>query len=250
MEGSRAPGGSAAAACKKIAIFGATGMTGLATLAQALEAGYQVTVLVRDPVRLPPELQPAQVVVGDVLNRADVDRAVRGQDAVIIILGTRNDLSPTTMMSEGTRNIVAAMKSCGISKVVVCLSAFLMWDLDKVPAKMQPVTEDHIRMQQILKESGLDCVYVMPPHIAGDQPLTGDYTITVNTSSGSRVISKHDLGHFFLKCLTTSEYDGKNVYLSRRIPRPAPCATEWLPALTGSPGGQQTPPRLPTVPAR
>uniref|UniRef100_A0A8C5RS50 Biliverdin reductase B n=1 Tax=Laticauda laticaudata TaxID=8630 RepID=A0A8C5RS50_LATLA len=176
---------------------------------------YQVTVLVRDPVRLPPELQPAQVVVGDVLNQADVDRAVRGQDAVIIILGTRNDLSPTTMMSEGTRNIVAAMKSYGIGKVVVCLSVFLMWDLDKVPAKMQPVTEDHIRMQQILKESGLDCVYVMPPHIAGDQPLTGDYTVTVNTSSGSRVISKHDLGHFFLKCLTTSEYDGKNVYLSR-----------------------------------
>lgn len=54
---------------------------------------------------------------------------------------------------------------------------------------------------------------VLPP--AGDQPLTGDYTITVNTSSGARVISKHDLGHFFLKCLTTSEYDGKNVYLSR-----------------------------------
>ncbi|XP_026577255.1 flavin reductase (NADPH) [Pseudonaja textilis] len=215
MEGSCAPGGSAAAAYKKIVIFGATGMTGLATLAQALEAGYQVTVLIRDPVRLPPELQPAQVVVGDVLNPADVDRAVRGQDAVIIILGTRNDLSPTTMMSEGTRNIVAAMKSYGISKVVVCLSAFLMWDPDKVPAKMQPVTEDHIRMQQILKESGLDCVYVMPPHIAGDQPLTGDYTVTVNTSSGSRVISKHDLGHFFLKCLTTSEYDGKNVYLSR-----------------------------------
>ncbi|KAH0631473.1 hypothetical protein JD844_005807 [Phrynosoma platyrhinos] len=120
-------------------------------------AFIRVTVLVRDPIRLPPELQPAQIVVGDVLNLSDVDRAVKGQDAVIVILGTRNDLSPTTMMSEGTRNIVAAMKSHGIRKVVVCLS---------VPAKLRPVTEDHIRMQQILKESGLDCVYVMPPHIA------------------------------------------------------------------------------------
>lgn len=42
-----------------------------------------------------------------------------------------------------------------------------MWDLEKVPAKLRPLTEDHIRMQQILRESGLDCVYVMPPHIAG-----------------------------------------------------------------------------------
>lgn len=47
------------------------------------------------------------------------------------------------------------------------LVAFLMWDPDKVPARLQPVTEDHIRMQQILKESGLNCIYVMPPHIAG-----------------------------------------------------------------------------------
>ncbi|KAL8220035.1 UNVERIFIED_CONTAM: hypothetical protein K2H54_037879 [Gekko kuhli] len=208
-----------AASCKRIAIFGATGMTGSATLAQALEAGYQVTVLVRDPGRLPPELRPAHIIVGDVLNPTDVDRAVKGQDAVIVILGTRNDLSPTTMMSEGTRNIVEAMKAHGIRKVVVCLSAFLMWDLEKVPAKLRPLTDDHIRMQQILKESGLDCVYVMPPHIAGDQPLTGDYTVTVDSSGGSRVISKHDLGHFFLKCLTTAEYDGKNVYLSRHYPK-------------------------------
>nr|XP_048688870.1 flavin reductase (NADPH) [Caretta caretta] len=207
------------AACRNIAIFGATGMTGLATLAQALRAGYQVTVLVRDPARLPPEHRPARVVVGDVLNPPDVDKAIQGQDAVIIILGTRNDLSPTTMMSEGTRNIVAAMKAHGIRKVVVCLSAFLMWDLKKVPPKLLPVTEDHIRMHQILQESGLDCVSVMPPHIADDQPLTGDYTVTVNTSGGARVISKHDLGHFFLKCLTTSEYDGKSIYLSRNYPK-------------------------------
>lgn len=52
-----------------------------------------MTVLVRDPVRLPPELQPAQVIVGDVLNPEDVERTVEGQDAVIVILGTRNDLS-------------------------------------------------------------------------------------------------------------------------------------------------------------
>lgn len=43
--------------------------------------------------------------------------------------------------------------------------------------------------------------------------------MTVDTSGGSRVISKHDLGHFFLKCLTTAEYDGKNVYLSRHYPK-------------------------------
>ncbi|XP_035169742.1 flavin reductase (NADPH) [Oxyura jamaicensis] len=183
--------------------------------------GYTVTVLVRDPGRLPPQAPPpARVVVGDVLEPADVAEAVRGQDAVVIILGTRNDLGPTTVMSEGTKNIVAAMKAHGVRKVVACLSAFLLWDLQKVPPRLLPVTEDHIRMHRVLQDSGLDCVAVMPPHIADDQPLTGDYTVSVGaTAGGSRVISKHDLGHFLLRCLHTSEYDGKGVYVCGHYPK-------------------------------
>uniref|UniRef100_A0A4X1SQF7 Biliverdin reductase B n=2 Tax=Sus scrofa TaxID=9823 RepID=A0A4X1SQF7_PIG len=156
---------------KKIAIFGATGRTGLTTLAQAVQAGYEVTVLVRDVSRLPAEgPQPAHVVVGDVRQAADVDKTVAGQDAIIVLLGTRNDLSPTTVMSEGARNIVAAMKAHGVDKVVACTS--------------------------------------------GDQPLTGAYTVTLDGRGPSRVISKHDLGHFMLHCLTTDEYNGHNTYPS------------------------------------
>uniref|UniRef100_A0A673UY44 Biliverdin reductase B n=1 Tax=Suricata suricatta TaxID=37032 RepID=A0A673UY44_SURSU len=159
---------------KKIAIFGATGRTGLTTLAQAVEAGYEVTVLVRDASRLPPEgPQPAHVVVGDVLNAADVDKTVAGQDAVIVLLGTRNDLSPTTAMSEGARNIVAAMKAHGVNKVVACTSG------DK-------------------------------------EPLTGAYSVTLDGRGPSRVISKHDLGHFMLSCLTTDKYDGHSTYPSHQ----------------------------------
>ena len=51
-------------------------------------------MLVRDPSRLPSEgPQPAHVVVGDVRQPADVDKTVAGQDAVVVLLGTRNDLS-------------------------------------------------------------------------------------------------------------------------------------------------------------
>lgn len=199
---------------KNIVIFGATGMTGLATLGQAVSAGYNATVLVRDPARLPAEHKVAKVVIGDVLNKADVMKAVEGQDAVIIILGTRNDLSSTTVMSEGTKNIVEAMAAFGIRKVIACTSAFLLWERSKVPPRLVPVTEDHDRMYEVLKNSGLDYVVVMPPHIADEQPLTGDYKVTVN-SLGGRVISKHDLGHFFLACLKTSEYDQKAVSISR-----------------------------------
>lgn len=58
--------------------------------------GYNVTVLVRDAARLPPDHKASRVVVGDVLNKDDVKKTLEGQDAVIIILGTRNDLSEFT----------------------------------------------------------------------------------------------------------------------------------------------------------
>ena len=53
-----------------------------------------MTVFVRDPARLPEELS-SQVTteVGDVLDSKAVDDAVKGQDGVVILLGTRNDLS-------------------------------------------------------------------------------------------------------------------------------------------------------------
>uniref|UniRef100_A0AAZ3RY88 NAD(P)-binding domain-containing protein n=1 Tax=Oncorhynchus tshawytscha TaxID=74940 RepID=A0AAZ3RY88_ONCTS len=230
---------------KNVAIFGATGMTGLVTLPLAVAAGYNVTVLVRDPARLPAEHKACRVVVGDVLNKEDVKKTIQGQDAVIIVLGTRTDLSPTTMMSEGTRNILDAMKAGGIRKVVGCMSgteeswtvrvtesfqlpinhhketislycpplcftAFLLWDRSKVPPRLLPVTEDHDRMYMVLKESGLDFVAVMPPHIDDNFPLTEKYTVTENMLKG-RVISKYDLGHFFVKCLSISDWDRKTV---------------------------------------
>ncbi|XP_070685850.1 flavin reductase (NADPH) [Pempheris klunzingeri] len=198
---------------KNVAIFGATGMTGLPCLSQAVSAGYNVTVLVRDPTKLPEDHKASRVVVGDVLNKEDVKKTMEGQDAVIIVLGTRNSLTPTTMMSEGTKNIVEGMKARGIRKVVGCMSAFLLWDRSKVPGRLVPVTEDHDRMYTVLKTSGLDYVAVMPPHIADDLPLTEKYIVTENTLKG-RAISKHDLGHFFVKCLSTSEWDCKAVGVS------------------------------------
>ncbi|KAF7666484.1 hypothetical protein LDENG_00106970 [Lucifuga dentata] len=187
-------------------------MTGLTTLSQAVAAGYNVSVLVRDPTKLPADHKASGVVVGDVLNKDDVNKIMEGQDAVIIVLGTRNDISPTTMMSEGTKNIVEAMKARGICKMVACMSAFLLWDRSKVPPRLIPLTEDHDRMYTVVKTSGLDYVAVMPPHIDGDLPLTERYQVAEKMLKG-RAISKHDLGHFFVKCLGTSEWDGKTVGL-------------------------------------
>lgn len=49
---------------------------------------------VRDEAKIPEDLRSkVDVVVGDVTNAKQVANAVAGTDAVVVVLGTRNDLS-------------------------------------------------------------------------------------------------------------------------------------------------------------
>lgn len=194
---------------KKVVIFGATGNTGLATVSEAILKGYEVTAFLRDPSKLPVEIKPTSVVQGDVLNQDDVDKAVKGQDGVIVVLGTRNDLSKTTVMSQGTKNIIEAMKKNGVKRISCCVSSFLFWDRAKVPPQFIPLTEDHERMVEVLKSSDRDWVAVFPPHIS-DEPARGNYKM-VNDAPVNRVISKYDLAEILVKCLTAEEHVGHTV---------------------------------------
>lgn len=54
----------------------------------------QVKALLRDPSKLPEHLRSKiEVIQGDVTKDTDVQQTVEGQDAVLVTLGTRNDLS-------------------------------------------------------------------------------------------------------------------------------------------------------------
>lgn len=188
---------------KKVVIFGATGTTGLATVTAAIKRGYEVTIFVRDPQKCPPDISPAAVIQGDVLNQQDVDKAVNGQDAVIVVLGTRSELGSTTVMSEGTRNIITSMGKYGVKRVSCCISSFLFWDRAKVPERFIPVTEDHERMLNVLKESDREWVAVLPPHIS-EEPARGNYKM-VNDQPVGRLIAKDDLAEILVRCLTDEE---------------------------------------------
>jgi putative NADH-flavin reductase len=102
----------------RVVIVGATGGTGRQLVAQALERGYVVTALVRDPGRLTVEHPRLQVIKGDVLDYATVEKAVRGQDAVISALGHKRFWYPTRILSEGTRNLLRAMETHGVRRLV------------------------------------------------------------------------------------------------------------------------------------
>lgn len=192
---------------KNIIVFGSTGYTGLCAVRAAIGQDLNVRVFLRDEGKLPDDLKSkVEIVVGNVLHYNDVLNAVKGVDGVTVILGTRNDLSPTTDMSDGLKNIIKAMKENNINIISVCLSAFLFYDVDKVPFRFRDLNSDHQRMFDILKASDLKYIACLPPHIA-DQPASG-HRIQYDSSPG-RVVSKYDLGVFLVESLFKPEYYGK-----------------------------------------
>lgn len=80
--------------------------------------GHSVTALVRNPASLANMGDALTLVTGDIHNLSSVEKAVQGQDAVICALGVR-DLKKTMIRTEGTVNIIRAMKKHNIMRLFV-----------------------------------------------------------------------------------------------------------------------------------
>src|SRR5258706_6409034 len=105
----------------KLAIFGATGALGSECVRLALIAGHELSVLVRDPKKLRPELEgKIYVVTGNALEYADVDRAVLpGTDAVLFAIGVDKN-SPKNLCTDVTRHILKIMREKNVGRLVWC----------------------------------------------------------------------------------------------------------------------------------
>jgi putative NADH-flavin reductase len=103
----------------KLTVFGATGGVGREVVAQALDRGDHVTAYVRNPAKLDLTDPDLTVVTGELTDREEVRRAVRGADAVISALGPSLDRKATgTPLVDGTRAIVGAMQGEGVERYI------------------------------------------------------------------------------------------------------------------------------------
>lgn len=206
----------------KLCIFGATGRTGSRVLEQALDAGHEVKVLVRSPGKLTRSGERVEIVQGDLANRSDVERAVSGVDAVVMAAGPVRS-SPVDMIEVAARNLVAAMKATGTSRLVWLTGAGVLDDRDAkafsrglIRGLMKLVAGKVLRASEaayaIVTGSGLDYTVVRPPMLA-DEPggvdLTGSYTPPKPIPVG-----RGDLAAFLLKAAVSGEWIGESPLVS------------------------------------
>ena len=155
----------------RVVIIGATGGTGRQLVIQALGRGYAVTALVRDPSRLQVDHPKLGVIQGDVLDAGSVAEAVRGQDAVLCALGHKRFFYPTRILSEGTRNILGAMETHGVRRLV-CETSLglgdsagrmgLYYTFFVIPLILPFYFWDKTRQERLIARSAVEWVIVRP----------------------------------------------------------------------------------------
>ncbi len=199
----------------KLAVFGATGKTGIPLVKQALEAGHEVKAFVRSPEKMPIKHERLELVQGDATDPKAVERAVEGTDAVLSALGHAKG-SPDDVQTVATRNIVAAMKRHKVERIVSLTGAGVSDPQDRpkltdraikflLSTLQRSVLTDAENHADVLRRSGLDWVIVRGPMLT-EGPHTGRYKVGyVGKNSGMRA-SRADVADFMLKQLTDDRY--------------------------------------------
>ena len=205
---------------ERILIVGATGGTGRQLVAQALERGYTVTALARNPSRLQLTHPRLKVVRGDVQDGASVDAAVQGQDAVLSALGHKRYLGPTRILSRGTGHLLRAMEAQGVSRFVCETSiglgdsAFrlgLLYTLFIIPVILPFYFWDKTRQERMIAASRVSWVIVRPGVLTNGakRGVVRQGARVGNALWGARV-SRADVAAFMLDQLESDTYVGSS----------------------------------------
>jgi len=165
-------------------VFGASGGTGVHLLPLLLERGFRVRAVVRKPSAFPLAHRSLEVVQGDALDPAATARSVEGADAVISLIGPRR-LGPTTIYSEGGRNLVSGMLVAGVRRLIAVTALGTSRDFRMPPLLgflarnvvgwvLRHGWRDGARFEAELRHADLEWTVLRPPAL-NHRPPRGRY---------------------------------------------------------------------------
>ncbi|MCX4525253.1 MULTISPECIES: NAD(P)-dependent oxidoreductase [unclassified Streptomyces] len=202
----------------RLTVFGATGGVGHEVVRQALDAGHEVTAVVRDPARLdvPAHDRLRVAVVRDLTDEAALLPVLTGQEAVISALGPTNNKQArlTPIAGPALRSIVAAMERAGVSRLTAVSAAPLgpktREDGAFTRLMVYPILRRVLRdlyadlavMEAAIAASDTQWTVIRPPRLL-NRPHTGRYRRALDANvPGGTVIPRADVADALLTTLS------------------------------------------------
>jgi len=207
----------------KVIVFGSTGTVGKHLIEQSLEKGHKVTAFCRNANDLVEFAHPnLSFAEGDVFNKNDVIQSVEGQEIVIIALGSGKSRK-SVVRSQGTKNIIEAMKTNGVKRLI-CQTTLgagdsngnlnFFWKHIMFGWFLKHFL-DHELQERYVSNSGLDWTIIRPAAFT-DGTKTGKYQhgFSATDKSVSLKISRADVADFILKQVADQSYHHQTPGLS------------------------------------
>lgn len=215
----------------KILILGATGRTGKLILEEALNQGYLVNCLVREPEKIKKNQDNLKILKGTPEHIPDLENALKDCDILISALNIsrKTDFpwsklrTPITLMSDVMRNIVSLSNKHKIKRIVVC-SAWGVAETEKnIPfwfrwlvkkSNIGIAYKDHERQENELKNSKLDWTVVRPTGLTNfknDKKIIESYN---NRPKPKLTISRKNVAKFMVNSLKRDDLIGRMIVIS------------------------------------
>ena len=157
-----------------------------------------------------------RLALGNVLDYGTVEAAITGQDAVLSALGHKRWLIKTSILSKGTRNILAAMTKCGVRRLV-CETSLgvgdsrgrlgILYTFFLIPLLLYFYFQDKELQEKCIMQSSLDWVIVRPAALTNGKQ-TGAVHDGKNVGSLllTHTISRADVASFMLSEVKDDRY--------------------------------------------
>ncbi|MFC8526550.1 NAD(P)-dependent oxidoreductase [Nocardia sp. NPDC057227] len=206
----------------RIAVFGATGTVGRLVVEQGLERDHEITAFTRNAAGVGAAHPNLRVVTGDVLDVAAAQRAVDGQDAVIVALGNGRK---GVVRAEGTRTVMAAMRRTGVERLV-CQTTLgagdsranldFLWKYVMFGLLLRPAYADHQLQERYVREATDLRWTLVRPSAFTDGPATGAFQRGFGAEAPGLAlkISRADIAGFLLDQVTDETYLNRAVGIS------------------------------------
>jgi putative NADH-flavin reductase len=162
------------------------------------------------------------IYVGDMRNYEQVTDAIKGNEAVISVVGnkTRSVLfTSTTVISNGVEHLVKAMKKHKVKRLIFVTSFGLNESIFLpqnffIRTVLKNIFAEMPRQEKIISQSELDFTIVRPARLT-DESTVGEYKAAQDLSIGLfSHISRTAVADFLLKQLDSKEFSRKIVTLS------------------------------------
>lgn len=203
----------------KIAILGSTGFVGKILLEKALERGYQVKTLVRDPEKLGIYKERVEFISGSASQPDKLEKIVSGTDAVISTLPPIINTNEPEKSAEVMEDLVSLLDRNAIKRFIHIGGAVHgggtdeNWTLSRNLLRFylnlvcKPILIAKQLEWEVLRKSNLDWTLVRPPRITKDQPI--GHLIADERNLASVQVNVEDLVEFLLEQIASRKWIGK-----------------------------------------